>query len=349
MTTARGRRHARGMSAVETLLALPVLLLVAGGALQFGLLMQARHALSHAVHEAARAGTVAHADPAAIEAGLARGLMPWLYGADDLLAFEANLVRARAHVVAERGLGRLRLVVQSPTAASFDDWSAPARDPAGATIDGVREIPNDDLARRALRAVPASGVAGRRNGQPIGLASGQTLSDANLLRLRLELSVPMSVPVVGQLVAVSLRVWHGCAAPAARRLGLVDVGPPAAGPVLRPEMCAMLGDGLRPRLPITVGATLRMQSPARFAGAGGERAPVGAVSVSTGDSGGPPGGSPDATGRGDGRIGPFGAGPAGARSDGAISRAPDAPAVTRPRAGGDPPTDDPAFCRRGDS
>lgn len=344
MSPARRTRPARGVSAIETLIALPVLLLVGGGALQFALVFQARHALNHAVHEAARAGSTAHADPDAIEAGLARGLMPWLYGADDLAAWQVNQARAQAHLEEARALGRLRLVVLSPTQASFDDWSEPARDATGAPLAGTRQIPNDDLVHRARRALPASGVAGSRRGEPVGAASGQTLADANLLRLRLDYAVPLSVPAVGRLVGWSLRAWHGCEVPSRRRLGLVDLGESAPGPAPRPDAGTMLGTDARPRVPVRVAATLRMQSPARHAGPGGDPAPVGtAVASGDGRSGDPTQGP-----RGDPGVpvrppGPFAGGEPLARST------PQSREGERPgRAGRGPAEGDPAFCRRGD-
>lgn len=259
----------RGLGAVEFLVVLPVLLFVGLGALQFGLVFQAKHALNVALIEAARAGSVAHADPDAVRAGLARGLLPWLYGAADLGEYARNVARARAHVAQGEVLGWLRLEQLSPTPASFDDWSEPARDANGGVIDGLREIPNDNLPSRATRTLPARGAAGDRAGAPIGRGSGQTLADANLLQLQLEYGVALAVPVVGRLLAWTLRAWDGCAMPAPRRYGLLGLDAPLPPGRPRPRSCLMYGlsDEARARLPIRLGATIRMQSPARQAGA----------------------------------------------------------------------------------
>ena len=64
----------RGVSMIETLIALPILLIVGLGALQFALILRARHALNFALIEAARTGSVEHADPTAIRTGLALSL-----------------------------------------------------------------------------------------------------------------------------------------------------------------------------------------------------------------------------------------------------------------------------------
>jgi hypothetical protein len=272
-----GVRHERGATAVESLFALPILLFIGLGVVQIGLLFQARHALGFAVLEAARAGSLAHAAPLAVREGLARGLLPWLHGAADLDDYAINLGRSLEHVLQAEARGRLRLVQVSPTTASFDDWAEPALDAEGATIDGMFEIPNDNLVHRARATMPGTGVSGARAGEPIGRGSGQTLADANLLRLRLDYAVPLSVPVVGRLTAWTLRAWRGCEPPTARTWGALRLDAPSPLYAPDPWACAMLGAGTPgaaepARLPVTVSATVRMQTPAREAGAGPLRA-----------------------------------------------------------------------------
>jgi hypothetical protein len=266
VTRPSGRQH--GIAAIEALVAVPVLLFVGLGALQWGLVHQARLAINLALHEAGRVGSVAHADDTAIRDGLARGLMPWLHGASDAGELVRNLALARRHVAEAEARGWLRLERQSPSAASFEDWAEPARDAFGDPIEGVREIPNDDLVHRATRTRPAGGVAGDRAGEPIGAASGQTLSDANLLRLRMTYGVPLSVPVVGRLIAWALRAWHGCAVGAPRTIGALRLDAPSRGPAPDPDACTLLGsagDGPA-RLPVSASTTVRMQTPARERG-----------------------------------------------------------------------------------
>ncbi len=335
-------RRQRGIAAIESLLAVPVLLMVGLGAVQFALVYQARHALGVALHEAARAGSVAHAAPEAIRDGLARGMLPWLQGASDVGELAAGEARARAHVAQAEALGWLRLERQSPTAASFDDWAEPARDRFGEPIEGVREIPNDDLVHRATRALPGSGAAGRRDGEPIGAVSGQTLADANLLRLRMAYGVPLSVPFAGRLLAWALRAWHGCTAGAGRTLGVLRLdAPPWSGAARQPIDCAMLGTGGREpaRLPVSLSATVRMQSPAREAGAAAPR--PSAPDPTTPDPTPQP---PAQEGPADPRHPPDARAPAGDPSEPAAPSAPSgatAPGIGPP--GAQPPAD-PAFC-----
>jgi hypothetical protein len=259
-------RHA-GIAGVELLIALPILLFLGLGALQFALVFHARHALTFALTEAARAGSVAHADPQAIRSGLAGGLVPWLYGAQDVGEYVLNVGRARAHVVQGEALGWIRLERVSPTPTAFDDWAEPARDANGGVLDGTVEIPNDNLAVRALRTLPASGTAGSRSGEPIGATSGLTLNDANLLRLRMEYGVPLVVPVAGRLIAWAMRAWDGCEVGRARRYGALELDAPPIAPAPPIDACVRYGlPGAQPRLPVRIVATVRMQSPARTGG-----------------------------------------------------------------------------------
>lgn len=264
-----GHTPQRGTAFVETLLALPIVLLLGLGALQWALLFHARTALEYALLEAARAGSVAQARPDAIEAGLGRGLMPFWFGVDATrpwpVAVGASAVQLRQGLAA----GWVAWRQLAPTIDSFGDWGEPARDAAGYPVPGLVEIPNDSLQWSSLRH-PAGGVAGLRGDEPIGARSQQTLTDANLLKLELRYGVPMTVPLVGRIAVWVMRIVDGCAAPSARRLGAVDLGTPSPSPAAAPRAwtCAMYlapdASGTPvPRWPVRASTTIRMQSPAR--------------------------------------------------------------------------------------
>lgn len=281
-------RSAAGIAAVETLLAAPIVLLLGLSVLQWGLLFHGRGAVAHAAQEAARAGSVDHASAGAIERGLARGLAPWLYGASGPEEHAANLGRTRAHLSQGKAAGWASWRRLTPTAESFTDWAETARDENGEPIEGLLEIPNDNLTLRTGMRQPASGVAGYRGAEPIGSVSKQTLSDANLLKVEVVYGVPLTVPLIGRVGAWVMRAIDGCAGAggagsgsagsagatpgASLRLGTVDLGVPAPSAAPRRWTCAhynALGeDGRpRPRWPVRVSATVRMQSPARDADA----------------------------------------------------------------------------------
>lgn len=323
----RSRRAATGVGSIETLLALPALLLAGLATVQLALLYRAQHALNHAVFEAARAGSLAHASPERSRDGLARGLAPWLYGAATLQEHAGALVRARAHVAEGEAAGWIRIEQQSPTAASFADWAEPALDAAGLPMPDLREIPNDGLAHRARRGRPNGDVAGLRGEEAIGAASGQTLADANLLRLRLHYGVPLLVPFAGRLIATTLRAWNGCGPGAATRAGLLTL--PAADPLDSPDRraCAFYGDERTgtPRALVSASATVRMQSPAR-------------TSWATPDGAAPPGtttspGSGPLRGPGSPEPDPTATGPRGSQRP---SPTPPAPGPPQPPAGAGP-------------
>lgn len=245
-----------GVSTVELLVALPVLLLLLLAVIQFVLVFHARHSLDYALGEAARRGAVSHAEPEAIRWGLATGLAPWLYGASNW----ADRVEADAKALADVELGLrmgwISVTQRSPTLESFHDWAEPARDRFGEQIRGMDEIPNDNLDNRRLRMQPRSGMAGSRRGEPVGQRSGQTLADANLLRLEMDYGVRLSVPVVAPIVLRVLSGWHGCGPMA---MGYIP-GTPTACRFYKARDLAGRPAG---RIPVKVVAMARMMSPAR--------------------------------------------------------------------------------------
>ncbi len=332
--------HAGGMAALETLISVPVVLLLGLSALQWGLVFHGRIAVAHAAQEAVRAGSVDHGSGASIERGLARGLTPWLYGASDAGSHLANVARTGAHLSVGQAAGWIAWRRLSPTRESFADWGQPARDADGLVVPGMIEIPNDNLTVAGNTLHPASGTAGYRDSEPIGSASGQTLIDANLLKIEFTYGVPVTVPLVGRLAAWIMRNVDACAPAtassigtdatpkeersplAARPLGAIDLGASGTGAVGRPWACAHYdavdeSGRARPRWPVVVSATIRMQSPARDP----DSAPFRDGAAPTGPSLGP--GEVDPAERFApvplDRVNPSGAGPG---DDGSADRAP---------------------------
>ena len=271
------RQHAsqkpRGFSVVESLLALPVLLFVAFAIIQIGLLWHARFALTHAALVAARHASTHHADDRAIRDGLVQGLMPFVSKANSLSEMPAALFRSGAELAIGLAAGWIRWEVLSPTEKSFSDWGAPADSffSANAAI-GEIEIPATQMASAILHKTPSSGVSGYSDGYPIGQYSGQTLIDANVLKLRLQVGVPLNMPFAGTLMAKALGYFSGCgllnAADSERRtpVGAIDFGRSAKGSMFSPQIeCRALAardaDGnWRPRWPISVTTSVLMQS-----------------------------------------------------------------------------------------
>lgn len=240
MQAATRRRRSGGQGMVELLIAAPVVLFAGLVMLQLALLMQARQALRLGALEAARAASVAHADPQAALQGLARGLAPWWAGAEQTHDALTAPIRTQTHLAQALALGRLRIRQLAPNEAAFTDWAVPATDDEGQPLAGQREIPNDALRIRSTETQPQTAIAGTLNGQPVGLQSGQTLLQANVLRLQIDYVVPLRVPIAGQAIALLAKSWQ-------------------TDPELR-RMSSAWG------VPVRASVAVRMQTPARLAG-----------------------------------------------------------------------------------
>ncbi len=168
----------KGTATVATLIALPVLGLIIGGAIQLGLLFEAKSTLNHAALQAARAGMVDNASQESLELGLARGLLPLFSPSKDLVGVGRTLVcEATPEVVVN---GCIRII--NPTVEAFSDFGE-------FVIGGKFQIPNDELYRLSTE---------------VGSKSGVNVQDANLLKVFVTYGAPMRVPIVGQLIAATL-------------------------------------------------------------------------------------------------------------------------------------------------
>jgi len=207
----RARRRVRGGTLVELVVTLPILCTLGLAILQIALLMHARMVLSYAASQATRAASHAGAQPQVLTEGFARGLAPWLVGAHDAPSSDAALAQSLAHVTRGLAQGWILFVQDSPNPRGFADWGVAVQDAQGQIQPGLVRIPNDNLPARIATQLPASGVAGMRTQAPIGMYSGQTLADANRLRVQIVYAVPLRVPLVGALLSGIMRALDGCA------------------------------------------------------------------------------------------------------------------------------------------
>ena len=154
------------------------------GALQALLLLMANHVVQYATFEAARAGAVAGADPAVMHRAFAVGLLP-LHAttAEEITSRNAVAVTTAAYlrsVAANTVFANIEIL--SPSAAAFADFATTGPDgPA---------IRNDSLEHRPLST---------------GARSGQSIQEANLLRIRARYCHPLQVPVIDGLLIGVLR------------------------------------------------------------------------------------------------------------------------------------------------
>lgn len=154
----------RGAAMVEFVVMAPLITALGLAVLQYSMMFFAKGQINHATFMAARAGSVSHASTASIEAAYKRALIP-LYGGGQNTA---DLVVAAAKVEADMTSDTFRVEILNPTTQSFDDYADPS---LAAQYEGNRAIPN-------------IGVGLKTDLDSIKANSGQTLQDANLLKLR---------------------------------------------------------------------------------------------------------------------------------------------------------------------
>lgn len=174
----------RGSAMVEFVVVGPILTLIGTIVLQYVLMFNANNLVNHASFMAARAGSMAHARLDAIERAYARALIPLYGGGRDAGELAQALARAQADLA-----GNARIELLNPTRESFDDWADEA---LRARYGGRRAIPNGGLAFR--------------NPQEVKPASGQSVHDANLIKLKITHGYELKVPLAGTVMQFA-RKW----------------------------------------------------------------------------------------------------------------------------------------------
>ena len=226
----RSRLDQRGATLVEFVVVVPTVLFMLMNLIQYGLLYHAKSQLNYATFEAARAGTTQNANPAAIRTAFTRAMTGYYGGG----ATTAQLATSHAMAVADTTDANVRIEILSPTKESFDDYASPGL--ATKLKTSSRVIPNSNLAFiQCPMDVPGC------NNDPKTNQSGQTLADANLLKLRVTYGIPgnKQIPLAGKFMNWALGILNS-GDPDAFRQGLVKAG----------------------RIPVVVHTVMRMQSPA---------------------------------------------------------------------------------------
>lgn len=218
-----------GAGLVEFVVIAPTLLAMTLAMLQTGLAFHARSNLTYASFEAARAGTLRHANPAAIRDAFARAMTPYYGGGRDATQLARAAAAARADLAQA-----LRIEILSPSRESFVDYHSPAAAQQLGTT--ARVIPSANL---GYLSCPADRPD--CNANPASNRSGQSLADANLLKLRITWGLPPAkqVPLAGRFFTWVVRT----------------LDPTHPDPFRR----SLLQAG---RIPLVTQVTLRMQSDA---------------------------------------------------------------------------------------
>ena len=170
------RRASRGSAMIEFTVVAPVITLIGLATLQYGMLFFGKNQVNHATFMAARAGSTGNASVAAVRDAYVKALIPLYGGGRD----SAELADAYGKALADTA-ANLRIEVLNPTRESFDDWG-----------DASLE------ARYGARAIVNSGQA-YKDPSAIGAASGQSIQDANLIKLRITHGYEPKVPLVNAI------------------------------------------------------------------------------------------------------------------------------------------------------
>lgn len=180
----KGRQ--RGAAMVEFVVIGPVITLLGLATMQSAMLFFAKNQVNHASFMAARAGATDHANLDSVQTAFTLALAPLFAkgtGAQDVAAAVAS---AGADLA-----GSVRIELINPTKESFSDWN----DPDLQTV----------LKTGAQRVIPNSGQAFRN--QDVRAASGQTIQDANLIKLRITYGYAPKVPLMKSIFSTYLTLF----------------------------------------------------------------------------------------------------------------------------------------------
>ncbi|MGQ0709923.1 MAG: DUF192 domain-containing protein [Rhodoferax sp.] len=220
-TPAPGRRskatRQQGATMVEFTVVGPVIILLGLSILQYGLMFFAKNQVNHAAFMAARAGSTGNASIFSVENAYVKALIPLYGGGTSSAELAQSYARANADVGAYA-----KIELLNPTKESYDDWNDPGLQ--NTLGGGKRVIPNSSLSAK--------------DPTRIGSTSGQSIHDANLIKLKIVHGFEPKVPLLG-LVYKKYLQW-------------MDPGTDA-------EHTRLVGAG---RIPMVTHVTLQMQSDA---------------------------------------------------------------------------------------
>ncbi len=231
MTRGHGQR---GAALVETLIILPIFLLMVLGVMQSALVFYAKSNVNYATFEAARAGTVHGADKTAINLAFQRAMMPYYGGGTT----NGELIATLGRIGLDAALVRIEIL--SPTPESFIDYNSPALQAQLHVTQRV--IPNSALDELTCPRDVAGCAA-----NPATNHSGQTLLDANLLKLRVTYGIPAhkQMPLVGKFYTWALQQTNAAGSDTFKQ-GLIAAGaiPVVTSTVMRMQSDAIENDAM---------------------------------------------------------------------------------------------------------
>ncbi len=169
----------RGIATTEFLVVIPALLALGLGGMQTALMYNAKNVVKYATFEAARKGSVNHAQSSAIRDELGIRIAP-LFGGD---GSGEKAAQAMALGLLEANDSRYtKIEILNPTQEAFEDFGIE-------NAEGITEIPNVHLKSRE---------------RTVGSDSGVNIQDANLLKIRVTYAYELKIPLVNRLITAVL-------------------------------------------------------------------------------------------------------------------------------------------------
>ena len=181
--TTSARPKQRGSAMIEFAVIGPIISLLGLAVLQYGLLFFAKNQINHAGFMAARAGAMGNANLETVKTAYHKALIPLYGGGLNAAELAASYTKAVADVGAFA-----QIEVLNPTTESFDDWEETSL----TQKYGKRAIPNGGQAYKSATEI-------RPN-------SGQSIQDANLIKLRITHGYEPKVPLI-KLIYTSYLRW----------------------------------------------------------------------------------------------------------------------------------------------
>lgn len=220
----------RGATLVEAAIVFPIFIFAVLAVIQIALVFYAKSNINYAAYEAARAGSVDHASVSSITTAFTKGLVPYYGGGRTETELKDTIAKIADEL--KKVPTPMRVEIISPTKESFEDYNSPKLQTQYKTSELV--IPNVGL---DVLTCPRDAKGCKSD--PKKNKSGQTLLDANVLKLRITYGIPKAkqMPLVGRFYTWALgKLGAGVGDP--YKQSLIDAG----------------------RIPVVVHTTLRMQS-----------------------------------------------------------------------------------------
>lgn len=173
----------RGSAMIEFVVVGPVVTLLGLAVLQYGMLFFAKNQINHASFMAARAGSMGNANLSTVANAYTKALIP-LYGGG---RNQAELTEAYGKAVADVA-GNTRIELLNPTKESFDSWN---------------DVTLQNSIGHGKKVIPNSGLVFKN---PNELKAGQSIQDANIIKLRITHGYEPKVPLI-KLIYTKYLQW----------------------------------------------------------------------------------------------------------------------------------------------